>query len=286
MTLGTANIPSRQPDQTGNSAGDSSDADATHPAARPALAVAPPPRPRRRLWPRIRRVMHGWRVAVIEHAPPWMRRAFGPLVWYFDMLVIDHGIFRLIYVNRHRLSQEAWRSAQPAPHHIRALKRRGLRTIINLRGERLCGSYWLEQAVCQHKGIKLVDFQLRSRAAPKREEIKAARDLFESVEYPILMHCKSGADRVGLMSALYRLFREGVPVAEAKRELSLRYGHFRQADTGILDRFFEKYLEDSKRKPMSFMEWIDTVYDPDALRHEFRSSGWARRLVDQILKRE
>ena len=30
----------------------------------------------------------------------------------------------------------AWRSAQPAPHQIRAVARRGLCTIINLRGER------------------------------------------------------------------------------------------------------------------------------------------------------
>ena len=240
----------------------------------------------RRLWQRTKRVTRGWRLATMEHAPHWMRRAIGPLAWYADMLVIDHGIFRLFYVNRHRLSLEAWRSAQPAPHHIRALKRRGLRTIINLRGERPCGSYWLEQAVCKGKGIRLIDFKLRSRAAPTREEIRAARDLFEKVEYPILLHCKSGADRVGLMSAFYRLFREGAPPAEAMRELSLRDGHLRQADTGILDRYFEKYLEDNKRQPMPFMEWVETAYDPVALKREFRASGWASRLVDQILKRE
>jgi protein tyrosine/serine phosphatase len=253
--------------------------------------AAVPPVPRRRLdwrplWRRLKRITHGWRVAAIERTPDWVRRRFGRLFWYFDMLVIDHGIFRMLYVNRHRLSDRAWRSAQPAPHHIRALKRRGLRTIINLRGERLCGAYWLERDVCERKGITLIDFQVRSRAAPSREEIKAARDLFRQVEYPILMHCKSGADRVGLMSVLYRLFQEEVPLAEAKKELSLRYGHIRQADTGILDRFFEQYQEDNKRRPMPFLEWVDTVYDPVVLKRDFRAAGWARRLVDEILKRE
>jgi len=47
-------------------------------------------------------------------------------------------------------------------------------------------------------------------------------NLFGTLEYPILMHCKSGADRVGLMSALYLHTRHGVPISEARRQLSLR----------------------------------------------------------------
>jgi len=261
-----------------------SDRKPASPVATGRAPVGPKPPPP--LWRRIKRTTRAWRERAIDSTPMWVRRTFGPAFWYFDMLFIDHGVLRLFYVNRHRLGDRAWRSAQPAPRHIRALRRKGLRTVINLRGERLCGSYWLEQAMCERKGIALINFQIRSRAAPTREEIKAARDLFERIEYPMLMHCKSGADRVGLMSALYRFFQEGVPVAEAKRELSLRYGHFRQADTGVLDRFFEKYLEDNARQPMPFLEWVDTVYDPVELKRSFRASGWARRLVDQVLKRE
>jgi hypothetical protein len=37
---------------------------------------------------------------------------------------------------------------------------------------------------------------------------------------------------------------------------------------------------------MPFLEWVDAVYDPDELKRTFRSSNWARRLVDQVLKRE
>jgi protein tyrosine phosphatase (PTP) superfamily phosphohydrolase (DUF442 family) len=155
------------------------------------------------LWRKTKRAVWGWRQGLIARTPPWVRRTFGPLFWYADMLLVDHGVFRLIYVNRHRLGGRAWRSAQPTPRHIRALRRRGLRTIVNLRGERLCGSYWLEQRACERKGIAMINFQLRSRAAPTREEIKGARELFERIEYPVLFHCKSGADRVGLMSALY-----------------------------------------------------------------------------------
>ena len=234
----------------------------------------------------LKRVTLGWRQSLLDHAPGWLQNAFGPTASYLDMLFVDHGILRLFYGNRHRLGERAWRSAQPAPHHIHALARRGVRTIVNLRGERLCGSYWLERAACARCGIRLVNFQVRSRAAPSREELTAARDLFERIEYPMLMHCKSGADRVGLMSVLYRHLKEGAPLEVARKELSLRYGHFRQADTGILDAFFERYLEDNGRRPMPFFEWIDTVYDPDDLKRSFHAKGWANRLVNQVLRRE
>jgi len=242
--------------------------------------------PKRPLWQRYKDATRGWRQLLVERTPSWLHRLVAPIVLRLDMIFVDHGVFRLFYLNRHRLGDSAWRSAQPAPHHIRALARQGVRTIVNLRGERLCGSYFLERAVCERHGITLVNFKIRSRAAPTWEQIEAARELFEGIQYPMLMHCKSGADRVGLMSVLYRLFREGVPIAEATRELSFRFGHFRQADTGILDRFFERYLEDNRRQPMPFLEWVEKVYDPDELRRSFRASGWARRLVDNVLRRE
>ncbi|MFA5899828.1 MAG: sulfur transferase domain-containing protein [Hyphomicrobium sp.] len=215
-----------------------------------------------------------------------MRRSALPPASFVDMLFVDHGIFRLAYLNSHRMSHEAWRSAQPAPHQLRRFAKAGVRTVVNLRGERDCGSYWLERRACKRHGMKLVNFQIRSRAAPTREELWGAKHLFEQIEYPVLMHCKSGADRAGLMSVLYRHLHEGAPMEEAKKELSIKYGHIRQAHTGILDYFFERYLADNAVRPMPFFEWVDTVYDPDELRATFRSKGWADRIVDGVLRRE
>ena len=173
----------------------------------------------------VKRVTLVWRQSLLDDTPPWLRRLAATPASYFDMLFIDHGIFRIVYSNRHALDVRAFRSAQPAPHHIRSLARQGIRTIVNLRGERLCGSYWLEQAACQRHGIALVNYQVRSRAAPSREELRGARALFEQIEYPMLMHCKSGSDRAGLMSVLYRHLKLGEPMEQAIKQLSLRYGH-------------------------------------------------------------
>jgi protein tyrosine phosphatase (PTP) superfamily phosphohydrolase (DUF442 family) len=235
----------------------------------------------RRLWRRsaskLRRAKYQWRGVLSDRSPAWARRLLGPAGCYLDMLILDHGVFRLLYVNQHRLGERAWRSAQPAPHHVGALARQGLRTIVNLRGERTCGSYLLEKSACERHGIALVNFKIRSRIAPAREEIKAVAALFERIEYPVLLHCKSGADRAGLMSVLYRVLEEGVPLVEAKRQLSLRYGHSRQGDSGILDHFFERYLDDNRRQPMPFLDWVDKVYDPEDLQRSFRDRG--RRLL-------
>lgn len=204
------------------------------------------------------------------------------------MLLLDHLVLRLAFPNRHQLSPEAWRAAQPLPHQVRKLADRGVRTIINLRGANQSSTYAYEARACRDAGIALVDFPIRSRAAPTREEVLKARDLFASAEYPILMHCKSGADRVGLMSTLYLHTRQGVPIAEARRQLALRYGHIRQADTGILDHFFDAYVAyaETTDTPLSFYAWVETVYDPAQLVAEHNSSRWANRIVDKIFRRE
>jgi hypothetical protein len=68
--------------------------------------------------------------------------------------------------------------------------------------------------------------------------------------------------------------------------LSLRFGHVRQGKTGILDHFFEKYMEHSRTSGLSLLEWARTEADPEALKKEFQTSWWANTLVDQILRRE
>jgi protein tyrosine/serine phosphatase len=202
------------------------------------------------------------------------------------MLLVDHGLFRLAYLNLHRLGRHAWRSAQPAPHQIERLARTGVRTIVNLRGPRICGSYWLEKQACLRHGIRLVDYQVRSRAAPSKQELIGARDLLLRLEPPILFHCKSGADRAGLMSTLYLIVVEGVPVERARHQLSLRFGHFRQSDTGVLDYFFECYLEANAAKPIDFFDWVENVYDPDEVKRSFVARGWANIITNRILHRE
>ncbi len=226
------------------------------------------------------------RTTVAAGLPAHVRRLAAPVVRYIDMLVFDHLFIRVVFPNRHRLSDRAWRSAQPLPHQIKHLKKLGIRTIINLRGNQGTSTYRLQSAACRAAGLNLVDYRLRSRAAPSIDEIKGLKKLLDEVEYPILLHCKSGSDRAGLASALYLHLAENMPIDQARQALSLRYGHIRQADTGILDEVFDRYLADSANQPIDFMTWLETIYDADAIARDFHASGWANRLVNGILRRE
>ncbi|MDJ1158696.1 sulfur transferase domain-containing protein [Chelatococcus sp. SYSU_G07232] len=203
-----------------------------------------------------------------------------------NMVLADHGIFRLIYLNRHRVTERFWRSAQPAPHQIHALARAGVRTIVNLRGGREHGSWPLEREACEAAGIALVDFIVRSRGAPERQAVLAAPAFFAGLDYPALVHCKSGADRAGFMAALYLIVHEGRPVEEAMKQLSLRFGHFRFAKTGILDAFFEMYRREGEARGIPFLTWVEKHYDPDRLEREFKPGFFSDLLVDRLMRRE
>jgi protein tyrosine/serine phosphatase len=219
--------------------------------------------------------------------PQPLRAALGPAGDWLDMMLVDHGVLREIYLNLHRVAPRLWRSAQPGPGSIRMLGMRGIKTILNLRGARACGSYILEKRACERAGIRLIDMPFDSRSAPCSARVEGAAATFAEIEYPALLHCKSGADRAGMVAALYLILHEGKPVAEARKQLSLRYGHVRHARTGVLDHFFDAYEEDRAKTGRSLIEWVKSSdYDAAALTDHFRANVMANFLVDRILDRE
>lgn len=207
---------------------------------------------------------------------------------WLDLTFVDHGFIRDVYCNFHRVSGKLWRSAQPGPGHLRRAKRLGIKTVLNLRGRRdTCGAYQLERDAAAALGLTLINFPCRSRGMPEKSTLREAAALFEAIEYPVLMHCKSGADRAGFFAALYLHLHEGKSVAEAMGQLSLRYGHVKAAKTGMLDKFLECYAADTGgMDPARFLPWVEEVYDPVAFAANFQESRAGSFLVDRILARE
>ena len=208
------------------------------------------------------------------------------LMAWTNMIFVDHGIFRMIYLNFHKVTPNFWRAAQPSPSDIHRLADQGLKTIVNLRGGREYGSWPLEAEAAKERGIDIVDFVLRSRDVPDRETMLNAAHFFNTLQGPVLVHCKSGADRAGFMATLYLLVHEKRPISEAIQQLSPKYGHFRWAKTGILDFFFETYAKEGEARGIPFDLWVRDHYDPETLRASFKSSFWSTLIVDRILHRE
>lgn len=205
---------------------------------------------------------------------------------WWNMVLVDHGIFRIAYLNLHKVTADLWRAAQPTPKQIEDLGRQGLKTIVNLRGGREFGSWPLEREACENAGIALEEMTARSREAPSVEMIREAKALFDKIEYPALIHCKSGADRAGVVSALYLLLKEGADAQTAMAQLSPRYGHWRWSKTGVLDAFLQQYRDEGEAKGLTLMEWAETRYDPAALQAKFKPHAFSDFVVDKVLRRE
>ena len=212
----------------------------------------------------------------------------GRLKAYLDYLWKDHAYLRLGFENAHWVSSELIRTNQPWPFQLKWWRDRGVKTVINLRGGGYeTGFYVLERDACARYGLVLVDFAVSSREAPTRAQVEGAKALFETVQYPAIMHCKSGADRAGIMSVLYAHFRLGLPIREALRELSFRHLHIRQGKTGVLDYVFERYLLEGEPQGMSFLDWVRRPdYDPKALKAKFQAGMLGSLITERLLKRE
>lgn len=199
----------------------------------------------------------------------------------------DHAFIRFSFTNAHWIDAKLVRTNQPSPRQLAWWKKQGIKTVINLRGPREEPFYWLEKDACARLGLTLVDAPLDSRDAPLVERILKAREMFETIEYPALLHCKSGADRAGLMGALYRYFHLGQPMAEARNELGRRTLHNREGKTGVLDMFLETYAREIEPKGVDLVQWVQSgEYDSEAMTRDFRSRWWGDLLVERILRRE
>lgn len=220
-------------------------------------------------------------VAADLTVPAGRRRANRELVWG------DHGFLRARFRNLHQISDEMWRGNQPGPKDVeRYANELGIKTIINLRGEGTKGYYLLEKEACERHGVTLVDYKMFSRDTPTREKIFGAKQLFDEIAYPAFMHCKSGADRAGIMSFLYMMLRANVPLEEAAEQISFKYLHVKHGKTGVLDAFVEAYRVFNATTPKPFLDWVAEDYDRLAVKNAFLESGGAKFRIDALLRRE
>ncbi|MEM6729023.1 MAG: tyrosine-protein phosphatase, partial [Pseudomonadota bacterium] len=189
---------------------------------------------------------------------------------YFFYNLVDHGYLRIWWKNLHEIGPGVWRSNQPGPSRVRAYAAMGIKTILILRG-RGNGTYLqLELKAARDTGMQVAFAGLSARSAAPAQRFLELLDAFETLERPLLMHCKSGADRAGIAAALYKLW-SGESLAEARKMLSARYFHLKSVDTGILDVMLDHYEEDTAETPLDIRTWIATRYDRARLEAEFKA---------------
>jgi len=138
---------------------------------------------------------------------------------------------------------EAYRSAQLDPDELsRYIERYGIRSVLNLRGC-LKDALWYQEEleVCAEHHVEHYDLGLSASRAPTDEDIRQLIGIFAQAPRPILIHCLAGADRSGLVAAMWKVLVDGEEKRVAKRQLSIWYGHVPLGDTSVLDCFFDDW---------------------------------------------
>ena len=207
---------------------------------------------------------------------------------WFDLLIIDLGILRLLWKNRAPVGKRAFRMNQPFPIDLVWALKAGVRTVISARHDKRHGGHALEADAAEALGLSYIvldEWPIFSRGAPYRQSILRAVEIFRAAEQPVLIHCKSGADRAGFLAALWLITMENVPVEQARAELSLRFLHVRTSKTGKLDAVFDTYLADTAAHPKSFLDWVAEDYDHTHIEAAFKPTRLGD-LVDRLLRRE
>jgi protein tyrosine/serine phosphatase len=210
----------------------------------------------------------------------------GRMAAWSDSLFVDHSVFRLVWSNWSAVVPERmYRCNHPTAWRLAAAQRRlGIKTVINLRGQRACGSDALSREAAAKLGLRHIDMAFESRGAPHRERILRFHAICQDLVEPALMHCKSGADRAGLASGLYLMFQGGSS-RDALAQLSWRFGHWTRSRTGILDAFFLRYAAEAEGR-IPFLDWVRDEYDETALKKDFVAGGLSSFVVDRVLRRE
>jgi protein tyrosine/serine phosphatase len=110
------------------------------------------------------------------------------------------------------------------------IKQYDIKTIINLRPiEEDENAYNQEQEVIQKYQVKLVSAPIACAGSlPSQEKIRILLDTLNNAPKPILVHCKAGADRTGLVSALWILSIQKKSLDKALEQQAIRYNHVKR----------------------------------------------------------
>jgi tyrosine-protein phosphatase SIW14 len=180
------------------------------------------------------------------------------------VVAVPFGYYRATYTHAKRLrvvtEDRFYRCGQlPADGFRDAFRLYGIKTVVNLQEEardpilpRTWLESWLkkqsvsERELCESCGVKYVslDGGVLDHAGDDTGSRPVVIDEFLAVlddesNYPILIHCKAGLHRTGLMTAIYRMDKEHRSKDQAVRELRANgFGTFAATDGNLyLKRF-------------------------------------------------
>jgi len=101
--------------------------------------------------------------------------------------------------NGFQVTTNLYRGAQPAAEGFKQLKAMGVRTVINLR------AWHSDKDKVAGTGLKSVRFEMEPWRGDTEEVIQFLKVVTDTNNLPAFVHCERGADRTGMMCAMFRI---------------------------------------------------------------------------------
>ena len=134
--------------------------------------------------------------------------------------------------NLFQVTPTLYRSAQPTPQGFKNLRQLGIQTVVNLRGGED------DERAALAVGFGLESVPLSAAHVRHESNIRVLRLLGKTDLGPVLVHCQHGADRTGMILALYRMVYQGWDRGKAIEEMRKGGYGFHSIWHGLVD-----YLE-------------------------------------------
>lgn len=121
------------------------------------------------------------------------------------------------------IEKKLYRGGQPSKHGLQELKKQGIGLVVNLRARNS-----EKKKIARLFGDKMLSRHLPIYPfRPCEEAVIEFLKLFtKEIKFPVFVHCFHGADRTGLMCAMYRIVFEGWDKAAAIIEMKKNGFHF------------------------------------------------------------
>jgi protein tyrosine/serine phosphatase len=115
--------------------------------------------------------------------------------------------------NFHRVSPVYYRGAQPTAEGMRQLEAMGVKTVINLR------AFHSDRSLLAGTHLGYEEIRTKPWHAEEQDVVKFLRIVTDPKRQPVFVHCEHGADRTGMMTAIYRMVVEGWSKDDAVNEM-------------------------------------------------------------------
>jgi len=159
-----------------------------------------------------------------------------------------------------------YRSAQLSPRGlVKIIEEKRIGTIVNLRGSfRDSEWYRKEREIAEKNNVRLYDIVLSPHDLPEYPNLLSIIDVLSTSQRPVLIHCRRGSDRTGMVSALALALEQDPPLAELKKQFSWRYGvlPFYRSIGPFFFSQYERWLERSRNNhdKENLIYWIRNEY--------------------------